>query len=251
MDTLRYVQQFGRSKKDNLKPSLLSKYHVGSIIEVYPFRIMDFGCFASTSDGLSGLIHNSEMSSVMQNNLQEMIDKQVPITVRINKFDRRTGEIAFSLENKEKTSVHIESALQHETAVVEEEPPAVSEDPEIVVAAAEPAVQQPEVQEAEGELQPHQFKINQPVHPEPAPQKSIASDLSARLDQETSDIQKFLEGVLKQELSPTARKMLRDLLQDTSTFRFTYAMQTAVDAFEPDVGVQLMTSIERSLREKA
>lgn len=246
MDTLRYVQQFGRSKKDNLKPSLLSKYHVGSIIEVYPFRIMDFGCFASTSDGLSGLIHNSEMSSVMQNNLQEMIDKQVPITVRINKFDRRTGEIAFSLENKEKTSVHIESALQHETAAVEEEPPVVNEDPEIVVTAAEPAVQ-----EAEGELQPHQFKINQPVHPEPAVQKSIASDLSARLDQETADIQKFLEGVLKQELSPTARKMLRDLLQDTSTFRFTYAMQTAVDAFEPDVGVQLMTSIERTLREKA
>ncbi|TCP55435.1 S1 RNA binding family protein [Tumebacillus sp. BK434] len=244
MDTLRYVQQFGRSKKDNLKPSLLSKYHVGSIIEVYPFRIMDFGCFASTSDGLSGLIHNSEMSSVMQNNLQEMIDKQVPITVRINKFDRRTGEIAFSLENKEKTSVHIESALQHETSAIEERP-ATSDAPETVVASAEPET------EVEGELQPHQFKINQPVHPEPAPQKSIASDLSARLDQETADIQKFLEGVLKQELSPVARKMLRDLLQNTSTFRFTYAMQTAVDAFEPDVGVQLMTSIERTLREKA
>ncbi|ASS76205.1 hypothetical protein CIG75_15490 [Tumebacillus algifaecis] len=243
MDTLRYVQQFGRSKKDNLKPSLLSKYHVGTIIEVFPFRIMDFGCFASTSDGLSGLIHNSEMSSVMQNNLQEMIDKQVPITARINKFDRRTGEIAFSLENKAKSSLHIESALQHETPVSETEVPTVSAEPEIELTAEA-------LPEVADELQPYQFKINQPVHPEPV-QKSIASDLSARLDQETSDIQKFLEGVLKQDLSPVARKMLRDLLQETSTFRFTYAMQTAVDAFEPDVGVQLMTSIERILRTKA
>jgi predicted RNA-binding protein with RPS1 domain len=242
MDTLRYVQQFGRSKRDNLKPSLLSKYHVGSVVEVYPFRIMDFGCFASTSDGLSGLIHNSEMSSVMQNNLQEMIDKQVPITVRINKFDRRTGEIAFSLENKEKASEHIEAALHGENAVETQE--TVSEDPEIVAGVA------PVKQEEDNELKPYQFKINQPVHPEPQAPKSIASDLSARLDQETADIQKFLEGVLKQELSPNARKMLRDLLSETSTFRFTYAMQTVVDTFEPDVGVQLLTLIERNLKQQ-
>ncbi|MFD2171579.1 hypothetical protein [Tumebacillus lipolyticus] len=213
------------------------------MIEVYPFRIMDFGCFASTSDGLSGLIHNSEMSSVMQTNLQEMIDKQVPITARINKFDRRTGEIAFSLENKQKASSHIESARSTDQESIEVSASPLSEETEVVL-TAEPL-------DLADDLQPHQFKINQPVHPEPPIQKSITTDLSARLDQETSDIQKFLEGVLKQELSSAARKMLRDLLQETSTFRFTYAMQTAVDSFEPDVGIQLMTSIERTLREKS
>ncbi|MGZ4033172.1 MAG: hypothetical protein ACXVP2_13525 [Tumebacillaceae bacterium] len=234
--TLRYVQQFGRSKRDNLKPSLLSKYHVQQSIEVYPFRIMDFGCFASTTDGLSGLLHNSEMPSTLQSSLQEMIDKQTSITVKINKYDRRTGEVAFTLDGKDK-----EAPASATTAPAAEASPV-----ETVVAAAAPeaasTIEPTSETTTTTDLEPFQFTISQPVLVEPE-----KDPLSERLDQETADIQKFLETVIKSPLSGAAQKRLRDMLQQNSIFRFTYTMQTVVDDFEPDVGLQLVTAIERVL----
>lgn len=225
--TLRYVQQFGRSKRDNLKPSLLSKYHVGHQIEVYPFRIMDFGCFAATDDGLSGLLHNSEMSTMLQSSLPEMIEKQVPITVKINKFDRRTGEIAFTLNHKEAAPV---------LTVASVATPATESTPEPV--ASETAT------ETSGDLVPFQFTTSQPVFED----TDKSDSFSYRLEQEAQDIQKFLEAVLKQQLSPAAQGLLRDLLKQGSIFRFTYAMQTVVDEFEPDPGLQLLAAIDRVLQ---
>jgi len=226
--TLRYVQQFGRSKRDNLKPSLLSKYHVGHQIEVYPFRIMDFGCFAATDDGLSGLLHNSEMSTMLQSSLPEMIEKQVPITVRINKFDRRTGEIAFSMDHKE--------AAAPVLTVASAATPAAESTPEPV--ASETAT------ETTGDLVPFQFTTSQPVFED----ADKSDSFSYRLEQEAQDIQKFLEAVIKQPLSPAAQGLLRNLLKQGSIFRFTYAMQTVVDEFEPDPGLQLLAAIDRVLQ---
>jgi predicted RNA-binding protein with RPS1 domain len=229
--TLRYVQQFGRSKRDNLKPSLLSKYHVGQQIQVYPFRIMDFGCFAATEDGLSGLLHNSEMTSLLQSTLPEMIEKQVSINVRINKFDRRTGEIAFSMENKETVAP---PALAPVSVVAS----STAESTEPVAAA----VTTPETTDSTEDLVPFQFTTSQPVFTDDS------DSFSVRLEQEASDIQKFLEAVVKQPLSPAAQAMLRSLLKQGSIFRFTYAMQTVVDEFEPDPGIQLLSAIDNVLQ---
>lgn len=242
--TLRYVQQFGRSKRDNLKPSLLSKYHVQQTIEVYPFRIMDFGCFASTADGLSGLLHNSEMPATLQANLQEVLDKQQPLTVKINKYDRRTGEVAFALESIDKAKETVASTTATEPS--EEAAKLTTEEVASVTtatAASEAATTaQPNSKNNTVDLEPFQFSTSQPVIVEP-----VKDSLSERLDQETADIQKFLETVIKSPLSSAAQKRLRDLLQQNSIFRFTYTMQTVVDDFEPDVGLQLVTAIERVL----
>lgn len=240
--TLRYVQQFGRSKRDNLKPSLLSKYHVSQTIEVYPFRMMDFGCFASTADGLSGLLHNSEMTSLLQQSLPEMIDKQQPISVRINKYDRRTGEVAFSLEKKDSlatATANAEVPAEVSAGVAAE----VAETEPIVTQSETASTTEPTTETTSTDLEPFQFTISQPVIPQPPARDS----LSARLDQETADIQKFLETVIKSPLSSAAQHRLRDLLQQNSIFRFTYTMQTVVDDFEPDVGLQLVNAIERVL----
>jgi predicted RNA-binding protein with RPS1 domain len=238
--TLRYVQQFGRSKRDNLKPSLLSKYHVQQTIEVFPFRIMDFGCFASTADGLSGLLHNSEMPSTLQSNLQEFMEKQQPLTVKINKYDRRTGEVAFALESKDKPK---EQTVTATAAPTDEATKPVTVEVTTATAATEAATTaQPSSQANTVDLEPFQFSTSQPVVVEP-----VKDSLSERLDQETADIQKFLETVIKSPLSSAAQKRLRDLLQQNSIFRFTYTMQTVVDDFEPDVGMQLVTAIERVL----
>lgn len=218
------------------------------MIEVYPFRMMDFGCFASTTDGLSGLLHNSEMTSVLQQNLQEMIDKQVPISVKINKYDRRTGEVAFSLTNKDakdgtapvaKEAAATNAAASEATETVETS--------ELVVATTETPETQPATEPISAsttpDLEPFQFTISQPVHPQP----EHKDGLTERMDRETADIQKFLETVIKSPLSTAAQQRLRELLQQNSIFRFTYTMQTVVDDFEADVGLQLITAIERVL----
>jgi predicted RNA-binding protein with RPS1 domain len=256
--TLRYVQQFGRSKRDNLRPSLLSKYHVGQTIEVYPFRIMDFGCFAATPDGLSGLLHNSEMTSTVQNSLNELVEKQIPIKVRIHKFDRRTGEIAFNLEDKKDEKKEIAAKTEDaaptvaptvapapaETIVEKTEPAAA-----VPVAAAETSAKaDPKETAAEtttGVLEPHQFKTSQPVYP--AKSTPFTGENTELMEREMTDIQKFLENVLSTQLSNAAKDKLRGLLNDVSVFKFTYAMQTVVDEFEPDPGVQLMIAIEQAL----
>jgi len=242
--TLRYVQQFGRSKRDNLKPSLTSKYHVGQTIEVYPFRIMDFGCFASTADGLSGLLHNSEMTSVMQASLPELIEKAASLSVRIAKYDRRSGEVAFNLEKK--------AAVQDDAAATDapQETPLETLE-ETAATATEAATAPPAAKTEEDDLVPFQFTTSQPVYPAPetrTPAQEAA--YSEFLDNEMVDIQKFLETVIKSELSPAARKMLKELLTKTSIFRFTYTMQTVVDEFEPDVGLQLVSLIERTLEKQ-
>jgi predicted RNA-binding protein with RPS1 domain len=243
--TLRYVQQFGRSKRDNLRPSLTSKYHVGQVIEVTPFRIMDFGCFASTDDGLSGLLHNSEMTSELQNNLQEMVEQEKSIRVKINKFDRRTGEIAFVLADKPESEAKTETPS---VPVVEAQGTAASQ----AVDAAQPETT-PVPADAGAkknvELEPHQFTTPQPVVYKKEKEAELQPSIQ-HLQREMADIEKFLEGVLKTKLSPKAKEMLEDLLKKNSVFRFTYAMQTCVDHFEPDVGVQLLTSIERMIEQQ-
>ncbi|MGB8954238.1 MAG: hypothetical protein WCC10_02620, partial [Tumebacillaceae bacterium] len=194
--TLRYVQQFGRSKRDNLKPSLLSKYHVGHTIEVFPFRIMDFGCFASTDDGLSGLLHNSEMTSMMQATLPEMIEKQASIHVRITKYDRRTGEVAFTLDKKETTAATEATAapvVAATAAAAETIAPTVAEKaPEAPEAPAATAAT--ETKEST-DLEPFQFTTSQPVYQEDAKKAFNQEAFSDFLDKEIVDIQKFLESV--------------------------------------------------------
>jgi predicted RNA-binding protein with RPS1 domain len=246
METLRYVQQFGRSKKDNLKASLISKYHVGMSIEVYPFRIMDFGCFAATEDGLSGLIHNSEMPSVMQANLPELIEKQHPLQVRITKYDRRTGEVAFALGKKEQPEKQESIETTHRSIRDASETKA-TEQPVDDASAAAAAI------ETKGttDLEPYQFATPAPVvYPdkETAAKEPTWDDF---VEKEMVDIQKFLENVIQAPLSQPAKAALKKLLQQYSIFRFTYTMQTVVDEFEPDVGMQLVTAIERSLLQQA
>ena len=239
--TLRYVQQFGRSKRDNLKPSLLSKYHVGHTIEVFPFRIMDFGCFASTEDGLSGLLHNNEMTPLMQATLPEMIEKQASVQVRITKYDRRTGEVAFTLNNKEAAAATEAASAPVVAAAAETTAPTAPTAPNVAEKAPEASA---------ADLEPFQFTTSQPVYPE-APKKTFNQEaFSDFLDKEMVDIQKFLESVIKQQLSPAARTMLKDLLGQTSIFNFTYTMQTVVDDFEADIGLQLVQSIERALQKR-
>ena len=237
--TLRYVQQFGRSKRDNLKPSLLSKYHVGHTIEVFPFRIMDFGCFASTEDGLSGLLHNSEMTSMMQASLPEMIEKQASIHVRITKYDRRTGEVAFTLDHKEAAAAVTEATATPDVAATAE-----------TTVATLPTVEEKAPEAPAADLEPFQFTTSQPVYQEEAKKPFNQEAFSDFLDKEIVDIQKFLESVIKQPLSPAARTMLKDLLGQSSIFRFTYTMQTVVDDFEADIGLQLVQSIERALHKQ-
>lgn len=253
--TLRYVQQFGRSKRDNLKPSLLNKYQVGQTIEVYPFRLMDFGTFASTPDGLSGLLHNSEMPSSIQSSLQEMIDQQQPITVRINKYDRRSGEVAFTVPKEKDAATEAAVEAAKTTALADAAPTVtVTETPvadasteataEVIAEEkAEPKVETKAEPKSTG-IEPHQFTTPQPSI-EPA-----SDTLSARLNREMADIQKFLENVLQQPLSEPAKKLLLTLLQQHSIFRFTYTMQTVVDDFEPDLGLQLISAISRLLNDK-
>jgi len=252
--TLRYVQQFGRSKRDNLKPSLTAKYHVGQEIEVWPFRIMDFGCFAATTDGLSGLLHNSEMSNTLQQNLPELIEKAHSLTVRISKYDRRTGEVAFALESKDKEK---DKDATETTAPVVLDPAAIAASNEVttndtVTSAVKTTtvitttVSTEPSDETHPDLEPFQFSTSQPVFPEPKPALNEAA-YSEFLDKEIVDIQKFLESVIKSDLSPAARTMLKELLTKTSIFRFTYTMQTVVDEFEPDVGLQLVSLISRKL----
>jgi predicted RNA-binding protein with RPS1 domain len=256
--TLRYVQQFGRSKRDNLKPTLLNKYHVGNTIDVYPFRMMDFGCFASTTDGLSGLLHNSEMTSMLQASLPEMIEKAASVKVRITKYDRRTGEVAFTLDGKEdskndaktvKDETITDASVAVSTATAASTPSAIAtESVPVSVVAATAATSEPTTTGTD--LEPFQFTTSQPVFPE---QKTVVNKeeaFSDFLDKEIVDIQKFLETVIKQPLSPAAKKMLKELLQQTSIFRFTYDMQTVVDDFEPDIGLQLVQTIERALHTK-
>ncbi|KEO83987.1 hypothetical protein [Tumebacillus flagellatus] len=260
--TLRYVQQFGRSKKDNLKPSLTGKYHVGQTIEVFPFRMMDFGCFASTTDGLSGLLHNSEMAVDLQGKLPEMIEREESITVRITKYDRRSGEVAFTMDGKEKDrdKFHDAASTPSATATVA---PTVADAlvvPDVIAptatgaapaapttAAPAPTFAAPQppapVATPAGELAPHQFTTSQPV-----PSVPTRDSLSARLDSELADIQKFIEGVSQTAMSEQAQKLLRDLLEKNNTFRFTYAMQTVVDNFEPDLNYLLLSLIERALK---
>ncbi|MBL0386469.1 hypothetical protein JJB07_07395 [Tumebacillus sp. ITR2] len=275
--TLRYVQQFGRSKKDNLKPSLTGKYHVGQTIEVFPFRMMDFGCFASTADGLSGLLHNSEMAVDLQGKLPEMIDREQSIQVRITKYDRRSGEVAFTMEGKEKDkdkgleastptvadALVVPSVIAPTTSAVPT--PAAPSAPTAPIPAAvtttanastafastTPATTSAPVSTpaavttttSAGELAPHQFTTSAPVPTEPT-----RDSLSARLDSEGADIQKFIEGVSQTPMSSQAQKLLRDLLEKNNTFRFTYAMQTVVDNFEPDLNYLLLSLIERALK---
>lgn len=241
--TLRYVQQFGRSKKDNMKPSLTSKYHVGQTIEVFPFRIMDFGCFASTADGLSGLLHNSEMVADMQGRLPEMIEREESIQVRITKFDRRSGEVAFTMEGKDKEKEAFTPTVADAIALPNVIAPTPA--PTALAPVSEPITQAAPVVAATAstELAPHQFTTSQPVPTEPT-----RDLLSVRLDQEIADIQKFIEGVTKSPMSEKAHQLLRSLLEQHNTFRFTYSMQTVVDDFEPDLNYLLVSLIERVLK---
>ncbi|PWK11276.1 hypothetical protein [Tumebacillus permanentifrigoris] len=285
--TLRYVQQFGRSKKDNLKPSLTNKYHVGQSIEVFPFRMMDFGCFASTADGLSGLLHNSEMAINLQGKLPELIDREASIQVRITKYDRRSGEVAFTMEGKEKdrekdkeaasptptvadaialpeliaptpatantpatVSTPVPTFAQTGASVqpavpVQASPSGQTVSPAPVVSTSAPATSVASVSSANttSDLAPHQFTTSQPVPTEPT-----RDSLSVRLDQELADIQKFLEGVTQKQMSEKAQRLLRDLLEQNSTFRLTYAMQTVVDDFDPDLNFLLISLIEKAMK---
>jgi predicted RNA-binding protein with RPS1 domain len=258
--TLRYVQQFGRSKKDNLKPSLTNKYHVGQTIEVFPFRIMDFGCFASTADGLSGLLHNSEMAVDLQGKLPELIEREASIEVRITKYDRRSGEVAFTMEGKEK-DLNKEAAATPTVADAIALPEVIA--PTVVTAivaqagsttaftsassapAAPEAAVVPAASTAQtaADLAPHQFTTSQPV-----PSVPTRDSLSVRLDQELADIQKFIEGVTKTSMSEKAQKLLRELLEQHNTFRLTYSMQTVVDDFDPDLNFLLVSLIEKALK---
>lgn len=265
--TLRYVQQFGRSKRDNLRPSLTSKYHVGQVIEVTPFRIMDFGCFASTEDGLSGLLHNSEMTSDLQNSLQELVEKEKSIQVKINKFDRRSGEIAFVLADKEIPAAKLEAAAVPASEAQNADAPAQADTTDANTDTAQSAAAQPATThaaasqteapkpadavsgQAKPELEPHQFKTSQPVIYKEDKNEDFQPSMQ-HVQREMTDIEKFLEGVLQTSLSPKAKGMLEELLKKNSAFRFTYAMQTCVDNFEPDVGVQLLTSIERQIADQ-
>jgi small subunit ribosomal protein S1 len=95
-----------RLKEDPWR-GLISRYHVGDVVEGYITSITDFGVFVEIEDGIEGLIHLSEMDDLQGKHPSDLfkVDDRVEIAIlNIDEKDKRIGLSIKALRKKEENT---------------------------------------------------------------------------------------------------------------------------------------------------
>jgi len=106
-----------RLKEDPWK-GVVSRYHVGDIVEGYITSITDFGVFVEIEEGVEGLIHLSEIDDAQGKRLSEVFnidDRITTMIVNIAERERRIGLSLKALKRKEEGTA-IEALSKEEGA---------------------------------------------------------------------------------------------------------------------------------------
>jgi small subunit ribosomal protein S1 len=95
-----------RLKEDPWR-GLISRYHVGDVVEGYITSITDFGVFVEIEDGIEGLIHLSEMDDLQGKHPSDLfkVDDRVGTAIlNIDEKDKRIGLSIKALRKKEENT---------------------------------------------------------------------------------------------------------------------------------------------------
>jgi small subunit ribosomal protein S1 len=95
-----------RLKEDPWR-GLISRHHVGDVVEGYITSITDFGVFVEIEDGIEGLIHLSEMDDLQGKHPSDLfkVDDRVEIAIlNIDEKDKRIGLSIKALRKKEENT---------------------------------------------------------------------------------------------------------------------------------------------------
>lgn len=95
-----------RLKEDPWR-GLISRYHVGDVVEGYITSTTDFGVFVEIEDGIEGLIHLSEMDDSQGKHPSDLfkVDDRVEIAIlNIDEKDKRIGLSIKALRKKEENT---------------------------------------------------------------------------------------------------------------------------------------------------
>ena len=76
-----------------------TEFHVGSVVTGTVTSVTDFGCFVSLKEGLTGLVHKSELDWRKSNlNPREVVDKRQRIKVKILQIDPAHKRLSLSIK---------------------------------------------------------------------------------------------------------------------------------------------------------
>jgi small subunit ribosomal protein S1 len=95
-----------RLKEDPWR-GLISRHHVGDVVEGYITSITDFGVFVEIEDGIEGLIHLSEMDDLQGKHPSDLfkVDDRVGTAIlNIDEKDKRIGLSIKALRKKEENT---------------------------------------------------------------------------------------------------------------------------------------------------
>jgi len=88
-------------EKDKIK-DIINKYNVGDVVKATITKIVDFGAFAKIDDtGVDGLIHLSEISDPLPENINEVLKEGETKKVKVIAVEN--NRISLSLKNTKKT----------------------------------------------------------------------------------------------------------------------------------------------------
>lgn len=78
-------------------------YQIGDIIEVEISALQPYGAFANASDGYTGLIHISEISSKFVKSVESFVTVGTKVKVKVLEIDENTKHLKLSLKALQKT----------------------------------------------------------------------------------------------------------------------------------------------------
>lgn len=81
-----------------------AQFPIGAIVQGTVSRIMDFGAFVRLAPGIEGLIHVSELSHKRVNRVQQVVQENQEVEVKILSLDLQAQRIGLSLKGAQKSA---------------------------------------------------------------------------------------------------------------------------------------------------
>lgn len=97
-EALKVTASIKRIQKDPWE-NFIENHNEGDIMEGKVVSLVTFGAFVEVADGISGLVHISNMSEGRINRPQEVVKLGQTVNVKVTKIDRETKKVALSIKD--------------------------------------------------------------------------------------------------------------------------------------------------------
>lgn len=256
------VDTNNKDKEVSNEPNENAVYKYGDEVTVKIKNILDYGAFVETMDGnyREGLIHISEIKQGYVHDISlyfeygDVVDAKVKRSLPNGKIEFTTKHQRILLKNKsvddstnyiqdseiidevvyDSTSNEVKKSTNKENSIIK------TNDSDLKSVVDESRKISNEIQ---GDIENNLLKALEDDFEMSNVNKTYDAKYDGKGDEDLNEIIAFLNGIVG-ALSPEAKKLLKDIVNNYGVFKFTIAMMDTAKDFDNDIGLRFLQEVK-------